>query len=296
VLGNVASFAANRISFHFDFKGPSIALNAACASGLVAVHEACRVLRMGEADLALAGACELILSAETGRMMEQLGVLSPSGQCLPLDAKADGFVRGEGAGIVVLKPLAKVEAHERVYAVISGSAVNHNGRNEWIMASSETAMREVVVSACAAAGITPDDLAYVELHGSGGPKGDAAEIRSLAGTGRNTCRVGSVKGNLGHLGAASGIVSLIKVALSLNSGEWLPTLLEEPRKDVDWSRLLPALAVEPWKGLSYAGVTATSLSGTNAHVVLKAVEKTQVGAEGGVSYQVPVSAHTPAAL
>ena len=295
VLGNVASFAANRISYHFDFKGPSIALNAACASGLVAVHEACKVLRMGEADLALAGACELILSAETGRMMEKLGVLSPSGHCLPLDAKADGFVRGEGAGMVVLKPLANVKAYERVYAVIAGSAVNHNGRNEWIMASSETALRDVVVDACAAAGITPDDLAYVELHGSGGTKGDAAEIRSLAGAGQKPCRVGSVKGNLGHLGAASGIASFIKVALSLEAGEWLPTILEEPREDVDWSRLAPALTVEPWAGSPYAGVTATSLSGANAHVVLKAVDKPLRPVDRTV-YLVPVSAHSAPAL
>jgi acyl transferase domain-containing protein len=267
VLGNVGSFAANRISFHLDLKGPSVTLNAACASGLVAVHDACRILRAGEAGIALAGACELMLSPETDRMMEGLGVLSPTGRCLPLDARADGFVRGEGAGIVVLKPLSKVEPSERVYAVIAGSAVNHNGRNEWIMASSETALREVVADACSAAGIAPDDLSYVELHAAGGPKGDLAEARSLP-PGR---RIGSVKANLGHLGAASGIVSLIKVALSLDAREWLPTPVEQPRPDIDHS---PVLAAEPFSGLPYAGVTATSLSGTNAHVVLRAVDHT----------------------
>ncbi len=295
VLGNVASFAANRISFHFDFKGPSLALNAACASGLVAVHEACRVLRAGEADLALAGACELILSPESGRMMEQLGVISPTGRCLPLDARADGFVRGEGAALIVLKPLARVEPHERVYAVIAGSAVNHNGHNEWIMASNEAALSNVVSEACAAAGVKPDDLEYVEMHGSGGPKGDAVEIRALAAAGRNRCRVGSVKGNLGHMGAASGIVSLIKVALAMDAGEWLPSVLQEPRTDVQWSRLSPCLAVEPWMGTPYAGVTATSLSGANAHVVLRAVEKPARRAER-FTYRVPLSAHTSAAL
>jgi acyl transferase domain-containing protein len=306
VLGNVSSFAANRISYRFDLRGPSLTLNAACSSSLVAVHQSCQILRDGEADLALAGACELMLAAETDVMMAKLGVLSPSGRCRPLDADADGFVRGEGAAMVVLKPMSLVAPYDRVYALIAGSAVNHNGRNEWIMATSETALRDVVIRACAAGAVSPDQLAYVELHAAGGPKGDLAETRALAATftpDRSLpCRIGSVKGNLGHLGAAAGMVSLIKVALSLYHREWLPTgQLERVHTDLklaDWG-LVAQGKFEPWPQGSepvHAGVTTTSLSGTNSHVVLRTTPPPPARSSARTCQVIPLSAHSPEAL
>jgi acyl transferase domain-containing protein/NADPH:quinone reductase-like Zn-dependent oxidoreductase len=318
VLGNVGAFAANRISYRFDLRGPSVTLNAACASSLVAVHQACQALRDGDAELALAGAAELMLSPDTDVLLSKVGVLSPTGRCRPLHPLADGFVRGEGAAMLVLKPASRLAAGDRVYALIAGSAVNHNGRNEWIMAASESGLREVIAEAWARAGVDRAEISYVELHGAATHAGDRIETRALAAAlgprgSRRPCRVGSVKTNLGHLGAAAGIAGLVRVAVDLFHREWTPGCGDEvdPALDLEGAGLVPQRACEPWSGglagglaggveaaaaPVYAGVTATSLSGSNAHLLLAGVPPAPAAAAAFAVPLVLLSAPTAAGL
>jgi acyl transferase domain-containing protein len=276
--GNMAAFAANRISFTFDLRGPSEAVDAACASSLLSVLAACRCLRSGEADLALAGGVHLVLGEDGDLIIERTGILSAHGVCRVLDSAADGVVRGEGAGLVVLKRLADVRPTDRVYALIRGGAANHTGRNGWIMAPSVAAQAELIRRALAQPGIAPADVDYVELHGAATRAGDATEVAALAdvlGARRGRpCRIGSVKTNIGALEAAGGIAALIKVALSLHHGELPPLLhLTALNPDIDEDRLgvEPVRALTRWRADGtgrIAGVTATGLGGANAHIVL----------------------------
>lgn len=281
VSGATLSFVANRVSFVFGLEGPSIVVDAACASSLVAIHEACNALRLKECDFALAGGVNILLSPQTMRAMDAAGVLSRAGVCRPLDDACDGFVRGEGGGLVLLKRYTEVEPWERVYAVIRGSAVNHNGHGPWVMAPNGEAQTKVIRSAMHRAGASEDGLDYVELHGTGFRLGDVVEVRALSaalGAAAPRCRVGSVKGNIGNLESAAGIASLIKVALSLSTRTLLPTpnleVLNPGLEEIAPS-VVPQRKVEPWSDVEYpvAGVTACSYSGTNAHVVLKAVDR-----------------------
>lgn len=314
LTGNAFAFAPNRISYVFDLKGPSLAIDTACASSLTSVHYACQSLWMGEADMALAGGVNLMLSPDISIMLSKTGVLSPSGHCKTLDARADGFVRGEGAGIVVLKPVSKLSPSDRIYAVIRGSAINHNGHNEWIMASNAEAQEMVIRDACGRCGVNPAEIDYVELHGTGLLKGDTLEAKVLGkvlGTheGRNyPCSIGSVKTNFGHLESAAGIASIIKVALSLYYRQIPPTLhLEEinPNIPLESHGLAIQQKLGSWPdkpGPNLAGVTAVSMSGVNAHMVLEG--PTQVHDESPSSEKsgdtpaqlLLLSAHSPEAL
>ncbi|MDC0708177.1 beta-ketoacyl synthase N-terminal-like domain-containing protein [Stigmatella sp. ncwal1] len=288
LLGTTPSFAANRISYAFDLRGPSTCTSVGCASSTSAIHEACRSLTLGEVDLALAGGVDLMLSPESSIMLSQAGVLSARGQCRTLDAEADGYIRGEGAGVVVLKPLSRVDASDRVYAVIRGSAVNHNGRNEWIMASSVSAQAEVIRHACERGGVEAASLDYVELHGSSFLKGDAAEavaIGEVLGKARPfPCRLGAVSNNLGYMGAAAGIAQFIKVSLSLYHRAFLPTIhVETPNPQIAFEELGLSIQSkqEPWpeRGTGEprrAGVVSTSLGGSNAFVVLEAAPEARL--------------------
>ena len=312
--GNSFAFAANRISYTFDFRGPSIAVDSACAGSLASVHAACQSLWLGETTLALAGGVNLILSPDVNIMLSKAGVISSTGRCMTLDARADGFVRGEGAGIVVLKPLSQLAFSDRVYALIRGGAINHNGHNEWIMAASADGQEAALRDTYLMAGVDPAAIDYVELHGTGLPKGDPIEARVLGkviGTqpGRDhPCAIGSVKSNIGHLDSAAGIASIIKVALSLYHGQIPPTLhLQEVNPDIPLEALglMAQQTLGPWPdktGPSLAGVTAISMSGVNAHLVLEEfppdtnvrIRPEQVGAER--SQLLPLSAHSPEAL
>jgi acyl transferase domain-containing protein len=281
VTGNAFAYAANRISYVFDLKGPSVSIDSACAASMASVHVACQSLWMGETTLALAGGVNLILSPDIPIMLSKAGLLSSEGHCKTLDARADGFVLGEGAGIIVLKPRSQLTPSDRVYAFIRGTAMNHNGRNEWIMAASPTAQEAVIRDAYRVAGIDPADVDYVDLHGSGLLKGDAIEATVLgkvigARHGRDhPCAIGSVKSNIGHLEAAAGIAGIIKVALSLYYGEIPPTLhLQHINPDIDLKALglRAQQTLGPWPpktGPSVAGVTAISMTGVNAHIVLE---------------------------
>jgi len=222
ITGSAASIAANRISHHFDFRGPSFAIDAACSSSLVAVHMACRSLWDGECEMAMAGGANLILLADVFACFAKAGFLSPDGRCKTFDAGANGYARGEGVGIVALKPLSlALAAGDPIYAVIRGGAVNQDGRTNGLTAPSRSAQEAVLRAAYRHAGIAPGRVDYIEAHGTGTLLGDPVELAALGAVladGRDTdarCALGSVKSNIGHLEAAAGIAGLIKTALAL---------------------------------------------------------------------------------
>lgn len=280
--GNALVFASNRLSYFFDLQGPSVSMDAGCTSSLTSLYLACQSLWSDEAEMALAGGVNLILSPDITLMTSKAGLLSPDGKCKTWDAQADGFVRGEGAGVLVLKRLSQVEPGDRIYAVIEGIATNHNGHNAWITAPSLPAQEKLLQEAYRKARIDPAAVDYVELHGTGFLKGDQMEATALGKSigsrpeRKHPCLVGSVKTNIGHLESASGAASLIKVALSLYHRQIPPTLHFEtinPAIDLQALHLAPALSLCEWPEKEgnerpVAGVTSLSMSGANAHVVL----------------------------
>ncbi|HEY7417668.1 MAG TPA: polyketide synthase, partial [Ktedonobacteraceae bacterium] len=201
--GNASSLAANRLSYFFDFKGPSVALDTGCTSSLTSLYLACQSLWTQEADMALAGGVSLLLSPDTHIMSSKAGLLASDGRCKTFDAHADGFVLGEGAGILVLKPFSQVKPSDRVYALVQGISSAHNGHNEWIVATSQVAQEQLLKTVYQRAAIDPTEVDYVELHGTGFLRGDAVEATALGnvlGTGdlrARPCLVGSVKTNIG---------------------------------------------------------------------------------------------------
>ncbi|MFZ4767880.1 MAG: type I polyketide synthase, partial [Roseimicrobium sp.] len=220
--GSAASIAANRISYCLNLHGPSVSVDTACSSSLVAVHLACRALRNGECQMALAAGVNVILTPDTFVGFSRMGMLSPEGRCKAFDATGKGFVRGEGVGVVALKPLsAALAAGDAIYAVILGSAVNQDGHTNGMTVPSPQAQEAVVRAACEDAGISPSEVQYIEAHGTGTPVGDPLEAHALGqavGKARSEASplvIGSVKTNLGHLESAAGIASIIKLALAL---------------------------------------------------------------------------------
>jgi acyl transferase domain-containing protein/NADPH:quinone reductase-like Zn-dependent oxidoreductase/acyl carrier protein len=280
--GGALSIAANRISYCFDLKGPSIAVDTACSSALVAVHLACKSIWEEGCPLALAGGVNALLLPDWYVGFSRLGMLSPDGRCHAFDAAANGFVRGEGAGTIVLKPLSRALADgDRIYAVIRGSAVNQDGRTPGLTVPSEEAQEALLRQAYQKAGVDPASVQYIESHGTGTPVGDPIEARALGrvlspGRAENRpCFVGSVKTNIGHLEAGSGIAGLIKTALALYHRRIPGNLhFHRPNPAIDFARLrlrVPAEA-QSWpasdKPLT-AGVNSFGYGGTNAHVVLQ---------------------------
>ncbi len=224
--GNSLSMGANRLSYQFDLRGPSIVVDTACSSSLVAVHLACQSLRHGHCRLALAGGVNVMLAPAVTVSFSKAGFMAPDGRCKAFDARANGYVRGEGAGVVVLKPLSSALADgDSIYAVILGSAVNSDGRTNGLTAPSREAQEAVLHEAYRDADIAPSRVRYVEAHGTGTALGDPIEVRALANvlggdrSGDRWCLLGSVKTNIGHLEAAAGIAGLIKAALSLHWGQ-----------------------------------------------------------------------------
>ncbi|MFC4147312.1 SDR family NAD(P)-dependent oxidoreductase, partial [Micromonospora mangrovi] len=292
---------ANRVSHVLDLHGPSLVIDAGQASSLVAVHHAVHSLRRGETGLALAGGVNLNLARETGVVAEEFGGLSPDGRCHTFDARANGFVRGEGGALVVLKLLSDaVAAGDRVHAVILGGAVNHDGTTEGIAVPSRQAQTDLLRQAYASAALPPDAVQYVELHGTGTPVGDPIEAAALGaalGAAREPSRpllVGSVKTNVGHLEGAAGITGLLKAVLSLTHRH-LPATLhhERPHPDIPLAELGLRVVCEPtgWPttdGPRVAGVSAFGMGGTNCHLVLAEAPTTDVGP--------PAPAPTPAVL
>ena len=230
-LGTTGSVAVGRIAFALGLEGPALPVDMACASSLASVHQAAVSLRTGEVDLALAGGVNVVLSPSTSAFMLEIGMLSPTGCSSPFDASADGYVRGEGCGMVVLKRLSEAEADgDRIYAVIRGSAVNQNGASAGLTVPNGPAQERVMADALAQAGVSPSDVDYLETHATGSQLGDPIELNAAAsvyGKGRDEDRpllVGTVKSNIGHLEWAAGIAAFIKAVLSMNNGVIPPHL------------------------------------------------------------------------
>ncbi|MGI5255912.1 type I polyketide synthase [Streptomyces angustmyceticus] len=277
---------ANRLSYHLGLRGPSMTLDTAQSSSLVAVQTACDSLRRGDCDTALAGGVHLNLAPESTLAMARFGALSPSGRCHTFDARADGFVRGEGGGLIVLKPLSRARADgDHVHCVIRGGAVNNDGGGPGLTTPDAAAQEEVLRLACARAGIHPGDLGYVELHGTGTRVGDPIEAASLgAAFGTDPSRstplpVGSVKTNIGHLEGAAGIAGLLKVVLCLEHGHLVPSLnFTTPHPDIplDALNLRVQTASGPWTAQEgrqlVAGVSSFGMGGTNAHLIVARAE------------------------
>ncbi len=280
-LGTAHSIAAGRLSFLFDLQGPSVVVDTACSSSLVAVHLACQSLRTGESRVAVAGGVSLVLSPEMAIGLSKWGFMAGDGRCKTFDANADGFVRGEGCGVVVLKRLSDALADgDRVHAVIRGSAVNQDGRSAVLTAPSGPSQEAVIRRALAMGGVDPSEVSYVEAHGTGTSLGDPIEVEALASvlgqpaTGR-PCLLASVKTNIGHLEAAAGVAGLIKVVLALEH-ERIPPHLHfqslNPHVSVEGTRLAIQAEGRPWpstEGRRFAGVSSFGFGGTNAHVVVE---------------------------
>ena len=298
---------ANRVSHVLGLRGPSMAVNTACSSSLVAIHLACQALRNGETSLALAGGVSLMLAPHVGVAMSKFGGTSVSGDCFAYDARADGYVRSEGAGVIVLRRLADaLAAGDRVLALIHGSAVNNDGAGEALTVPSEAAQRSLLTHAYARAGVEPHAVAFVEGHGTGTAVGDPIEARAIGevlGRGRSTpLWLGSIKPNIGHTEAASGVASLIKAVLALRARSVPPNRNFEQRNPaIDFAGLglrVPT-RVEPWTGPRYAGVNSFGFGGTNCHVVLGAAPEQPTPTartESARPRLLAISAHSAAAL
>ena len=281
MTGTHRSIIANRVSYTLDMHGPSLTVDAAQSSSLVAVHMACESLYRGESTLALAGGVNLNLIPEGFASAEKFGGLSPDGRCFTFDARANGYVRGEGGGMVVLKPLpAAIADHDPIYCVIHGSAVNNDGATDGLTAPNPQAQREVLLAAYRRAGVSPADVQYVELHGTGTKAGDPVEAAAL-GSAIGAVRahgspliVGSAKTNVGHLEGAAGIVGLLKVALSVKHKAIPPSLnfaTPNPRIPLEELNLQVQTTLDRWPREDrpfWAGVSSFGMGGTNCHVVL----------------------------
>jgi 3-oxoacyl-(acyl-carrier-protein) synthase/thioesterase domain-containing protein/acyl carrier protein len=308
-IGGAGCIAANRISYFLDLAGPSIVADTACSSSLVAIHLACQSIWTGESTLALAGGANVILSPGPSISLAKGRILSPDGRCRVFDARADGFGRGEGVGIVLLKPLQQAIAdRDPIYSVIRATAVQQNGRTNGLTAPSRWAQEKLLRNACARANISPGMIQYIEAHSSGTLIGDASELNALAsvlGEGRpigEKCAVGSVKTNFGHLEAAAGIAGLIKVALMLRHRQLVPSLhFESPNPHIDFANmpLRVQRELQPWPSAAgdiFAGISASGYGGANAHVVMQAPPALTLPIFKCDRYTLPLSAHNPAAL
>ena len=283
VTGTSLNTAIGRVAFALGLGGPAMAVDTACSSSLVATHQAVTGLQRGDADLALAGGVNIILSGRLLEFRANAGMLSPDGQCKTFDASANGYVRGEGCGILVLKRLSEAEADgDRIWGVIRGTALNQDGASPGLTVPNGAAQERVIAGALERAGLHPSDIDYLEAHGTGTEVGDPIEIDATAavyGRGRDADRpllIGSVKTNIGHLESAAGAAGLIKTVLAMNRG-LIPRHLHfrNPNPVMDWERLPLQVtsAPTPWPAHAdrppLAGVSGFGWSGTNAHVVLE---------------------------
>ncbi|AKT40598.1 type I polyketide synthase [Chondromyces crocatus] len=301
--GNLLSTAAGRISYTLGFQGPCVAVDTACSSSLVAISLACQSLRSGDCDLALAGGVNLILSPYAMAALAGTQALSPDGRCKTLDARANGFVRGEGAGLLVLKRLSDARRDgDRIWALVRGWAVNQDGKSSGLTAPNVLSQQDMLRKALTHAGVSAHEIGYVEMHGTGTPLGDPIELdalREVVGRPRTdgaTCVLGAVKTNIGHLEPAAGVAGVIKAVLSLEHGA-IPGNLHfrqlNPRISLEGTPFVIPTATVGWPRQTrrrLAGVSSFGISGTNAHIVL---EESPGGSEGS---DVETSPATPAAV
>ena len=317
LTGILQSVIPNRLSYWLDLRGPSVTLDSACSSSLVAVHLACQSLRWGETDIGLAGGVNVMASPELMVPMSKVGFTSIGGRCRTFDASADGFVRGEGCGVVVLKRLSDaVAAGDRILSVIRSSVVNQDGHSTVMAAPNGLAQRALVREALQNARIEPARVGFVEAHGTATPLGDPIEVEALADTigaarpDGGVCYLGSAKANVGHLEAAAGVVGLIKATLVLQHGEIPPQVHFKrlnPHLALDGTCLRVAQTRQPWPAMKLprvAGVSSFGVGGTNAHVILEeapVLPKVADEAEGAAPpvtgpWVLPLAAQNNAAL
>lgn len=299
--GIAHSIASGRLSYLLGLQGPAITVDTACSSSLVAVHLACQALRAGDCRMALAGGVNLILSPDLYIALSHSRMLAPDGRCKTFDAAADGFARGEGCGVLVLKRLSQAQSDgDRVLAVIRGSALNQDGPSSGLTAPNGPAQEAVIREALARSGIAPRQVSYIEAHGTGTQLGDPLEVGALGsvfGADRDPGRpllIGSVKTNIGHLEAAAGVAGLIKLVLSLQQRMIPPHLhFERPSPHIDWDEwpVRVPISLTPWEpidGRRIAGVSSFGFSGTNAHVVVEeAPAEPVIAATGPVAVDDP---------
>jgi len=310
--GNAYSVAAGRISYTLGLQGPAVAIDTACSSSLVALHTACTSLRAGGIDLAICGGVNVICAPETMIALSKGHMLAPDGRCKTFDARADGFARGEGCGVIVLKRLSDARtAGDRILAVIRGTASNQDGRSGGLTVPNGPAQEAVIRAALADAGLEPGAVSYVEAHGTGTSLGDPIEIRALAGaysmghSATDPLLVGSVKTNIGHLESAAGVAGVIKVVLMLQHRlipkhlhfqrpsphiAWQDYPIEVTAQERDWPRRSERMV---------AGVSSFGFSGTNAHIVIEQAPDEPAGTGDAARqppYCLPLSAQSPGAL
>lgn len=307
-LLNYRDYAATRISCKLNLRGPSFTLLSACSTSLVAVHLACQGLRSGDCDLAIAGGASIMYPEISGYLYQEGMMLSSDGHCRPFDARADGTVFGDGAGVVVLKRLeAALNDRDHVYAVIRGSAVNNDGSDKpGFTTPSVSGQYEVIRAAQRSARVMPESISFVETHGTGTRAGDPVEFEALRRVfpsgNRKICVLGSVKSNIGHVNIAAGVAALIKAVLALQHREIPPTLhFESPNPAIDLAAGPFSINTRtlPWKPRGSplrAGVSAFGFGGTNAHIIVEEAPR-QRSPESAIPYHIlTLSAKSPAAL
>jgi len=315
MISNDKDYLSSQVSYRLHLRGPSVGVQTACSTSLVAVHLACQALLCFECDIALAGGVAIGLPERRGYLYQDDGLSSPDGLCRPFDAKAGGTVRGHGAGVVVLRRLADaLESGDRVLAVIRGSAINNDGAAKvGYTAPSVAGQAEVIAAAQAVAGVRPESISYVEAHGTATALGDPIEVAALTqvfgeDAPKGSCALGSVKSGIGHLDAAAGVAGLIKTALALTHRE-LPASLhfESPNPKIDFARgpFYVNAETRAWpagEGPRRAGVSAFGIGGTNAHVILEEAPSSSLGAPASSPAQpprwhlLPLSAQSETAL
>ncbi|WAN69938.1 type I polyketide synthase [Moorena producens JHB] len=293
--GSYTCIIPNRISYFFNFHGPSVPVDTACSSSLVALHQAVNSIKEKECEIALVGGISVLCTPTSYISFSQLGMLSPNGQCKTFDSKADGYVRGEGAGVVLLKPLAKALSDgDRIYGVIKGSAINHGGKVRTLTSPNVYAQAQVLRAAYTKANVAPNTISYIETHGTGTPLGDPIEINGLKRsfkqlhqqyelplTEKPYCGLGAVKTNIGHLEAAAGIAGVIKVLLAIKHKK-MPKIANfqklNPRIELKYSPFYIVSETEEWQQLQTetgeiiprrVGVSSFGFGGVNAHVVFE---------------------------
>ncbi|MCC7361296.1 MAG: SDR family NAD(P)-dependent oxidoreductase [Anaerolineales bacterium] len=311
--GTAHSIVANRLSYLLNLQGPSVAVDTACSSSLVAVHLACQSLRLAECDLAVAGGVNVILTPEPLIALSKAQMLAPDGRCKTFDARANGYARGEGCGVVVLKRLADaLAANDAVLAVIRGSAVNQDGRTTGLTAPNGRAQQAVMRAALRNAGLAPAHISYVEAHGTGTSLGDPIEVEALTavyGASPGPVYLGAVKSNVGHLEAAAGMAGLIKLVLALRHGVIPPNLHFQtlnPNITLAGTSFALPTTPQPWADVGprrAAAISSFGFGGTNAHLILEDAPAlpsptAAASAEAAAApvYVLPLSAHQPAAL
>lgn len=286
-LGNAISIAANRISYFYNLKGPSVAIDTACSSSLVAIHSAVRALQSDDCSAAICGGVNILLNDDISKAFDKANMLSPDGQCKTFDKDANGYVRGEGCGLVLLKRLSDaLSNNDRIYAIIRGSAVNQDGKSNGLTAPNGKAQEEVIRKALSVAKMSPSEIDYIETHGTGTRLGDPIEVNTLnnvfgdSNRENNPCYIGSVKTNIGHLEAAAGVASVIKAVLILNENQIPPTLnYRELNPYIKIKRNALQIATvhnlqsRTKKTVDAIGVSSFGFGGTNCHIILSKYEK-----------------------